>query len=72
MQSIDTRWNNSFKEYKIPIYDGDGNLVGRSNIGHYKSTYYMENDMEFFNSMNKFMIIIGIIAIGSIVIISMW
>lgn len=70
MQSIDNTWNNQFSEYEITVYDDDGNLVGYPYIGHYASTYYMKNDMEFFHDMNKVIIIIAIISIGSIIIIS--
>lgn len=70
MQSIDNTWNNQFNEYEITVYDDNGNVAGYSYIGHYESTYYMKNDMEFFRGMNKVIIIIAIISIGSIIIIS--
>lgn len=44
--------------------------MGYAYIGHYASTYYMENDVEFFNAINRIIIIIGVISISSIIIIS--
>lgn len=70
MKSIDSKWNGNFKEYKIENYDNDKNIVGYSYIGHYESTYYMENDMDFLNIMNQFIIIIGVVSLASIILIS--
>ena len=71
MKSIEKQWDNYFEELKVDINDDEGNiLVGYAYIGHYASTYYMENDVEFFNSINRIIIIIGVISISSIIIIS--
>lgn len=70
MQSIEKEWNDYFEEYKVDVSDISGNLVGYAYIGHYASTYYMENDVQFFNAANKIIAIIGVISIGSIIIIS--
>lgn len=69
MKSIEKQWDNYFEELKVDINDDERNiLVGYAYIGHYASTYYMENDVEFFNAINR--IIIGVISISSIIIIS--
>ena len=71
MKSIEKQWDNYFEELKVDINDDEGNiLVGYAYIGHYASTYYMENDVEFFNAINMIIIIIGVISISSIIIIS--
>lgn len=70
MQSIEKKWNNYFEEVKVDIGDIDGNSVGYAYIGHYASTYYMENDVQFFNAANRIIAVIGVISIGSIIIIS--
>lgn len=70
MQSIEKEWNDYFEEYKVAINDSDKNLVGYAYIGHYASTYYMDNDVELFNAVNRIIAIIGIISIGSIIVIS--
>lgn len=70
MQSIDNKWNDKFSEYKLEVKDENGEVVGYPYIGHYASTYYMENDMEFFKIMNKYMLLIGIMSITGIIIIS--
>ena len=70
MQSIEMKWNNYFEEVKVDIGDIDGNSVGYAYIGHYASTYYMENDVQFFNAANRIIAVIGVISIGSIIIIS--
>ena len=70
MQSIEKKWNSYFEEFKIDIRDISGNPVGYAYIGHYASTYYMENDVEFFYAANRIIAIIGVISIGSIIIIS--
>ena len=70
MQSIEKKWNNYFEEVKVDICDIDGNSVGYAYIGHYASTYYMENDVQFFNAANRIIAVIGVISIGSIIIIS--
>ncbi|MCR8744076.1 hypothetical protein [Romboutsia lituseburensis] len=63
MKRIDQNWNGQLKEYKFEIYDDNKNVIGYEKIIHYDSIYYMENDMEFLNIMNKFMFIISIISI---------
>lgn len=70
IKSIEKKKDNYFKEFKIDINNDDGELVGYAYIGHYEFTYYMENDIQFFNAANKIIDIIGIISIGSIIIIS--
>lgn len=71
IKSIEKKKDNYFKEFKVDINnDDDGELVGYAYIGHYEFTYYMENDIQFFNAANKIIDIIGIISIGSIIIIS--
>lgn len=70
IKSIEKKKDNYFKEFKIDINNDDGELVGYAYIGHYEFTYYMENDIQFFNAANKIIYIIGIISIGSIIIIS--
>ena len=71
MKSIEKQWDNYFEELKVDINDDEGNiLVGYAYIGHYASTYYMENDVEFFNAINRIIIITGVISISSIIIIS--
>ncbi|MFR4231669.1 sensor histidine kinase [Clostridium sp.] len=70
IKSIEKKKDNYFKEFKVDINNDDGKLVGYAYIGHYEFTYYMENDIQFFNAANKIIDIIGIISIGSIIIIS--
>ncbi|MGL5312682.1 MAG: HAMP domain-containing sensor histidine kinase [Peptostreptococcaceae bacterium] len=70
MKSIDQSWNGKLVEYQFDVYDEDKNVVGYEKIVHYDSIYFMENDMEFLNIMDKFMIIISTISIGTIIIIS--
>lgn len=70
IKSIENKEDNYFKEFKIDINDDYGELVGYAYIGHYEFTYYMENDIQFFNAANNVIDIIGIISIGSIIIIS--
>lgn len=71
MKSIEKQWDNYFEELKVDINDDERNiLVGYAYIGHYASTYYMENDVEFFNAINRIIIIIGVISISSIIMIS--
>ena len=70
MQSIEKEWNNYFEKFEVNINDDSENLIGYAHIGHYASTYYMENDVQFFNAANRVITIIGVISIGSIIIIS--
>lgn len=70
MKTIDQNWNGELQEYKFDIYDDNENLVGYEKIVHYDSIYYMENDIEFINIMNKFMLIISILSLSSIMILS--
>ena len=70
MQSIEKQWDSNFKEYKVDISDINENIVGHAYIGHYASIYYMGNDVELFEAVNRVTSIIGIISIGSIIMIS--
>ncbi len=70
MLEIEKKWNDYFEEYKVDVRDSNEKLVGYAHIGHYRSTYYMENDVEFFNAVNRIIAIIGMISIGSIIVIS--
>ncbi|MFQ9543580.1 MAG: sensor histidine kinase [Clostridium sp.] len=70
MQSIEKEWNNYFEKFEVNINDDSENLIGYAHIGHYASTYYMENDVQFFNAANRVITIIGAVSIGGIIIIS--
>lgn len=70
MQNIDKKWDNNFQEYRVNIKDDNYENIGYIYIGHYKSTYYMENDVVLFEAVNKIIFIIGVISISSIIIIS--
>lgn len=69
MKSINQNWNGKLKEYKFDIYENE-KLVGYKRIIHYDSIYYMEDDIEFLNMMNKFMVFISVVSIISVIIIS--
>jgi len=69
MKSINQNWNGKLKEYKFDIYENE-KLVGYERIIHYDSIYYMEDDIEFLNMMNKFMLFISVVSIISVIIIS--
>lgn len=69
MKSINQNWNGKLKEYKFDIYENE-KLVGYERIIHYDSIYYMEDDIEFLNIMNKFMLFISLVSIISVIIIS--
>lgn len=71
MKSINQNWDGKLQEYKFDLYDDENSFIGYEKIVHYDSIYYMENDIEFLNIMNKFMIITSVISIGSVIIISM-
>lgn len=71
MKSIEQNWNSKLREYKVPIQDTYGKILGYEKIIHYESLYYMENDIMFLNIINTFMKVISIISIGSIIIISL-
>lgn len=70
MQSINQNWNGKLKDYKREIYNENDVVVGYEKIYHYESLYYMENDIKFLSIINNFMKFISILAIGSIIIIS--
>lgn len=70
MQSINQNWNGKLKDYKRDIYNENDAVVGYEKIYHYESLYYMENDIKFLSIINNFMKFISILAIGSIIIIS--
>lgn len=70
MQSIEKEWNNYFEKFEVNINDDSENLIGYAHIGHYASTYYMENDVQFFYAANRVITIIGAVSIGGIIIIS--
>lgn len=69
MKSINQNWNGKLREYKFDIYENE-KLVGYERIIHYDSIYYMEDDIEFLNMMNKFMLFISLVSIISVIIIS--
>jgi signal transduction histidine kinase len=69
MKSINQNWNGKLREYKFGIYENE-KLVGYERIIHYDSIYYMEDDIEFLNMMNKFMLFISLVSIISVIIIS--
>ena len=70
MQSIEQNWTPKLKSYTVKIYDENDNLSGYGKLFYYESLYYMENDIMFLNIINKFMQVISVISIGSIIIIS--
>ncbi|MGL5347046.1 MAG: ATP-binding protein [Peptostreptococcaceae bacterium] len=71
-QSVDQYWDAILEAHRYKVYDENGDYVGYKKITHYSSTYYMENDIEFLNKINNFMIVFSIFAIGSMVLISIF
>lgn len=41
-----------------------------AHVSRYASTCYMDNDIELFNSVNKMILFIGVISIGSAIVLS--
>lgn len=70
MQDIDGDWNQTLEEYQIPIYSEDNNPIGYAKVAHYASTYYMDNDMELFDTVNRMIVVIGFVSLGGIVLAS--
>ena len=50
-QSIDQYWQGMLEGHKFDVIDENGNYVGYKKITHYSSTYYMDNDINFWNSL---------------------
>lgn len=70
MQDIDRDWNQTLEEYQVPIYSDDYYPVGYAKVAHYASTYYMDNDMELFQTVNRIIVVIGIVSLGGVVLAS--
>ena len=70
MQNIDSDWNNALEDYQVDIYNERDEGVGKLDLTHYASTYYMSNDLELLNTVNQVILIIGIVSVGSIVVVS--
>ena len=70
MQSIDKGWKDTIEDYKVPIIHPQQGKVGMAHVSRYASTYYMDNDIELFNSVNKMILFIGVISIGSVIVLS--
>lgn len=68
MQNIDGVWNQTLEEYQVPIYSDDSHSVGYAQIAHYASTYYMDNDMELFQTVNRIIVVIGVVSLVGIVL----
>ena len=58
MQSIDKGWKDTIEDYKVPIIHPQQGKVGMAHISRYASTYYMDNDIELFNSVNKMILLV--------------
>ena len=70
MQNIDSDWSNALEDYQVDIYNERDEVVGKLDLTHYASTYYMSNDLELLNTVNQVILIIGIVSVGSIVVVS--
>lgn len=70
MIKIENNWESDLKEYTAELFDSNNNIIGYQKIIHYRSIYFMENDIEFLSIINKFMSIISFISLASVVIIS--
>lgn len=70
MQSIDKDWNDTLEDYEIPITHPQLGTVGLAHVSRYASTYYMDNDIELFNSVNRMLLFIGFISVGSVILLS--
>lgn len=70
MQDIDRDWNQTLEEYQVSIYSDDYYPVGYAKVAHYASTYYMDNDMELFQTVNRIIVVIGIVSLGGVVLAS--
>lgn len=70
MQKIDNNWSNDLDEYKFDIYNEEQKLAGYGKIIHFKSIYYLENDIDFLIIMDKILVLISIFSIGSVIAIA--
>lgn len=70
MQSIDSHWNDTLEDYEVPIVHPTRGKVGEVHISRYASTYYMDNDMELFNSVNRMILFTGFISIVIVIVLS--
>lgn len=69
MNKIYPRWDGEYIEDKTPIYKGN-ELIGYKESGYYDEIYYMENEINFLKVINNFLLLVGILSVGSITVIS--
>ena len=70
MESIEENWTPKLEEYKVDIFNEEDDNMGYAQISYYESLYYMENDIMFLNIINKFIQVISIISMASVIVIS--
>jgi two-component system sensor histidine kinase BaeS len=62
MQSRSPNFKGQYEEKSYPLYSGV-KQIGTASIGYYGPFYYTSNDAEFINSLNRLLLLIGIVSL---------
>lgn len=61
MNNMHNNWNGDYTVELHELYDGSQKPIGIASVGSYGSLYYMDNDVDFLNEINKIIAILGIV-----------
>jgi len=61
MNNMHNNWDGDYTVELHELYDESQKPIGIASIGSYGSLYYMDNDVDFLNEINKIIAILGIV-----------
>lgn len=61
MNNMHNNWDGDYTVELHELYDESQKPIGIASIGSYGSLYYMDNDIDFLNEINKIIAILGIV-----------
>ncbi len=61
MNNMHNNWDGDYTVELHELYDGSQKPIGIASVGSYGSLYYMDNDVDFLNEINKIIAILGIV-----------
>lgn len=70
MKNMNPKWDGEYSVEKYNLTNEYGDYIGYVNVGSYGAFYYMDEEVDFLNHINKLIVIIAIITIMITVIIA--
>lgn len=72
MHILHPLWDEKLINYESPIYNNKNKLIGYKILTYYDGVYYMPDEVQFISTINKILIVVGIVSILTIILITVF